>query len=332
MNAKVLCNWLGIADWPPDHYSLLGLKPGQGDAARVEQLVQERLAKLRCYQLSYPEEATEGMNRLAQAFISLTEAMSRSAPAAQKSNGTPMRLAAATMDTQQLLPVSKDTEINWRDTPPPVRLTKDAAAPAAKAPATRPSGSVPVAAPVPEDVDPETLLARDSVEARRGLGTLPALIERIGLTRAFLLAWNQAGKYLSDPAKKLTRSAEDGDLLRRLNKVFELTADFPAILGHPGQPGYRVAAMGRLQMTAEMFKMLDKNQRLELARDWHAGQRVLLAHRRYLRAQFKLVRRRGPVRRTLEAIRGALNDHPGWVATGVLVTFAACLYLFWQLF
>jgi hypothetical protein len=85
-------------------------------------------------------------------------------------------------------------------------------------------------------------------------------------------------------------------------------------------------------MTAQMFKMLDKTQRLALARDWHAAQRVLMAHRRFLHAQFKLLRRRGSVRRVLEAIRGALNDHPAWVATGVLFTLTLCLYLYRQLF
>src|SRR5687767_6196144 len=78
MNAKILCTWLGVENWPPDHYRLLGLNPGEGDAARIEYQVQERMAKLRCYQLSHPEEATEGMNRLAQAFICLTEASSKS--------------------------------------------------------------------------------------------------------------------------------------------------------------------------------------------------------------------------------------------------------------
>src|SRR5436309_2710227 len=77
MNSKILCNWLGIEGWPPDHYALLGLKPGEGDALRIEQRVQERMAKLRCYQLAHPEEATEGMNRVAQAFICLTEALAK---------------------------------------------------------------------------------------------------------------------------------------------------------------------------------------------------------------------------------------------------------------
>src|SRR5437870_4426300 len=89
MNTKVLCTWLGLPDWPPDHYALLGLKPGDNDAARLEQTVHERMARLRCYQISYPEEATEGMNRLAQAFICVSEALAKAPcpacePAAKK--------------------------------------------------------------------------------------------------------------------------------------------------------------------------------------------------------------------------------------------------------
>ncbi len=35
-------------------------------------------------------------------------------------------------------------------------------------------------------------------------------------------------------------------------------------MGHPGQPGYRVVAMARLEMTAQMFKMLDADRRGDL--------------------------------------------------------------------
>ena len=54
--------------------ALLGLAHDEHDLAVVEKRVQDCMNKLRTYQLSYPEEATEGMNRLAEAFITLTEA------------------------------------------------------------------------------------------------------------------------------------------------------------------------------------------------------------------------------------------------------------------
>ncbi|MEI7687800.1 MAG: hypothetical protein WCL32_22570, partial [Planctomycetota bacterium] len=75
MNADLLRGWLDLTDvaWPPDAHTLLGIKPGEGDLACIETQVQKRLAKLRCYQISHPDEATEGMNRLAQAFVHLME-------------------------------------------------------------------------------------------------------------------------------------------------------------------------------------------------------------------------------------------------------------------
>ncbi len=98
-------------------------------------------------------------------------------------------------------------------------------------------------------------------EACRGLGTLPALIERINLTRKLIRAWTQAGKYMGNASENSAKSRKRSDLTRRLNKIFELSADFPKIVGHPGQPGYRVVAMARLEMTSQMFKMFDKDQR-----------------------------------------------------------------------
>src|SRR5947208_7970865 len=80
MGHELICNWLGLRpdDWPPDHYHLLGLPPGEGDLALIEQRVHQRLDAVRCYQMMHPEQATEAMNRLAQAFVCLTE------PAAKK--------------------------------------------------------------------------------------------------------------------------------------------------------------------------------------------------------------------------------------------------------
>src|SRR5438132_6316458 len=75
MDQQLVSTWLQLplVDWPPDHYTLLGLKPGEGDLARIEQQVYQRMEMVRRYQLTHPEEATEGMNRLAQALVCLTD-------------------------------------------------------------------------------------------------------------------------------------------------------------------------------------------------------------------------------------------------------------------
>lgn len=355
MNVKALCQWLGLPEqaWPPDHYTLLGLPRGEADLAHIEERVQERMACLRCYQLSHPEEATEAMNRVAQAFICLTETQSRRDydrtlnPPAPTSNGS-----SAPPSPAQLTPPASD----WQSAPPPVRAAQEEVVPLlpAVAPAsaglsvTEPFGSagaaVTAASPgpptvpaalVPEVVaqkprDPIEELAQHSFEARRGLATLPAVIGRIDQTRQLLLVWRQAGKYLSNPARRLTRITEENDLTRRLRRIFELMEGYPKILGHPGMPGYRVVAMARLEMTAEMFKMLDPVQRRELARDWKAGQQVLLWHRKYLRKRFRELRRRSLPSRVVHAGRTLINDHPILVGCAALLVALACAWWFWS--
>src|SRR5437879_4025111 len=84
MSHELICNWLGLpaTSWPPDHYTLLALPPGEQDIARIEQAVHERMDRVRRYQLAHQEPATEAMNRLAQALCCLTD------PAAKRAYDT----------------------------------------------------------------------------------------------------------------------------------------------------------------------------------------------------------------------------------------------------
>src|SRR5437773_2456029 len=84
-------SWLHLppGNWPPDHYTLLGVEPGTSDVALIEQRVHERMEIVRRYQLPHPEPATEAMNRLAQALICLTDDRARQAYDADRSMGRP---------------------------------------------------------------------------------------------------------------------------------------------------------------------------------------------------------------------------------------------------
>jgi hypothetical protein len=73
------CLRLPADRWPPDHYTLLGLEPREADTGRIEQRVQERMEQLRRYQLTHAEQVTEGMNRLAQALVCLTDPVAKQA-------------------------------------------------------------------------------------------------------------------------------------------------------------------------------------------------------------------------------------------------------------
>ncbi|MBM4068561.1 MAG: hypothetical protein FJ271_06400 [Planctomycetes bacterium] len=357
MEHQPICKWLGLPtdSWPPDHYSLLGLKSGEGDVALIEQHAHDRLAKLRCYQLSHPEQATEAMNRLAQAFMCLSDPASKReydlqraglrAGSAAATTGESTSATVAVANVSDDTAVGPKTQVDWRQTPPPVRgpalmaatvasanehvdqpETACAAATETVAAPTRIPASTPASVPdvpIGQAVSPPPECPATSFDARRGLGTFPALIERIDLTRQLLIAWDKAGRYLNRPKRRLSRDSEQIDLTRRLEQIHDSVARFPPIVGKPGQPGYRVVAMARLEMTALMFGMLDAQQREALARDWLAGRVVLLEHRTFLLREFKARRRLSLFRRGFRACRAFINDHPGWSATIALVVLSA---------
>ncbi len=97
-----ICEWLGLptGNWPPNHYALLGINPNERDPQVIEERVQERMQRVRPFQLTYPEQVTEAMNRLAQAFSCLTD------PAARKAYDEFLR--ASTQRPLARLPLEKN--------------------------------------------------------------------------------------------------------------------------------------------------------------------------------------------------------------------------------
>src|SRR5207249_740297 len=143
-----------------------------------------------------PEEASEGMNRLAEAFITLTEACSK------EHNGAAV---SAKEETK--------TQPDWRAEPPPVREeTADAPEPIAEEETGKDEVMVakPFAPPtklIRRVIDPALLrdLAEESDEATSNLATLDRVIARVDHTRLVLHAWDQLGKLLKKaPAKKIS--------------------------------------------------------------------------------------------------------------------------------
>jgi len=172
-------------------------------------------------------------------------------------------------------------------------------------------------------------LAQESTPATRGIGTLPLLIERIEHTRRLLTAWQRAGKYLQNPTRQLASRAEEKDLTMRWSGINQHLEGYPRFVAQPGRPGYRVAALARLEISALMFKNMGPDQRADLTRDWETGRRVLLLHRKGLLQRFKALRRASGWRRGVRAIRSTLNDHPGWVVASVAVTGLISVLVYW---
>jgi hypothetical protein len=383
MDHQLICEWLGLDSrtWPPDHYRLLDLDLGEADPERIEEHVHERLEKVRCYQLIHPEQVTEAMNRLAQAFVCLTdpdakraydrellgeEAAAVAAPVAvgrrHEEVEDPLAWLFAPWRAQaaaQAMPGAAPAQRDWKTPPPsrrplaqmeiPVLPTRPAPAQAesaarkeaAKPTPPPPSRVEPLSRPTPppapaelpatasvQKLDHVVEAANSSAVARRGLGTKRALFQRIVRTRRLLHAWEQAGRYLGHPKRKLSKPAEAASFIRELAEIRDMLSGFPPMLGAAGQPGYLVVSLARQQIVVPMFQTLLPSQREALARDWQAGQTLLIAHRQFLRQKLRTERKRHPVRRAVRATRAFLNEEPGAIL--LLLALVAINIAIWR--
>jgi len=345
MKHDLICAWLGlpIGNWPPNYYQLLGLAPGESDVALIEQRVQQRLDVVRRYQLAHPDIATEALNRLAQAYVCLTE------PAAKRRYDAALLgdRAVAVLDPDPPGPcVSTDTPIPGRlqmpgrsrraptppplptaDTPPPQELVVPGISPEeevlddAAIEATLP----PLLAPEELPDGPPICPIEEAARSRRaclGLCTRRGLLRRIQTLRQLLRAWNNVGRLLptSPSTKKLNPKARGQALLRNLRKMQERLADFPKIFGEAGQPGFLV--LGLLDEvptpsavpTALALHTLDDAQQLKLAADWQAGRDLLLAHAKLLTELSAQFRGLGLFGRAALAFRTAMCHQPVFTA------------------
>ena len=363
MDYNAICSWLGLPleTWPPDHYRLLGLEAGEDNAELIEQRVHERLDTVRCYQMTHPEQATEAMNRLAQAFVCLTEPSSKKSYDAQL--GIPARIAPVPTNGPIAPPPPRPNTLDWLSSPepipwpresspaasppkepsqaetPPAAVRNDAATipppvrqppplppvlPAAIVPPTDetpespalPPMAIPIAPPQPigpplEPHDP-IMEAAQSGPAHRGIGTKRGIYQRIARTRRLLRLWNELGKYLSSPKRRLSRSADGPELVRLLDEITNLLRGFPPLLGEAGQPGYLVLALTQVD-TVKVFQSFSPHQREALSRDWSSGIKLLTAHRDFLRQELRASRKRPFRQRLLRASWSLIVDQPGTV-------------------
>ena len=353
MGHDLICAWLQLpsGSWPPDHYTLLGLKPGESDTARIERSVDERMAKARQYQLSYPDAATEAMNRLAQALICLTHAQAKRAYDAElfgeseaenltqlsgralpsPEPADPMAWLFAppspkTVPTAEPIGEPRNVE-DWQTAPPPTRREFDSDAgppmPSDHAPTIDHSiatQDAPQGPPVPESSAPSLPVAQPSIDegsavgaraSRRSAVTRRALFARISRTRQILSVWRQAGKYLNQPRRQLTKPSEATELLHQMQALKELLRRPPRLLGQAGQSGYLVLSLARQQLVVPTLQTLLPSQRDALARDWRAGQEVLIDQLGFLRSELKDYRRRNRILHWFRAAAISVLHSPG---------------------
>jgi hypothetical protein len=372
MSHELICTWLGLppGNWPPDHYRLLGLEPDESDPARIEQRVHDRLEAVRRYQLLHPELVTEAMNRLAQAYVCLTDPEARRAYDAARlgrptTNGAkpppppPVtvrpRPSPVTPPPVPAIPVPVPAP--ERPTPPVPELDSRPVAlpalpealpappvaipvePRAEAPPSEPAVALPGAvaeafpaspAPQPRPKTEPAVEASRSPEARRGLGTRRALYRRLAATRRLTRAWESAGKYLGNPKRKLSKPAEATELIGRMKALREALDEFPRLLGVAGQPGYSVVVLAYQPAPVPVFQTLLPGQRETLAQHWKGGRQFLLAHREFLHEEMQAIRQRGKLARALQGTRQVINDHSGAVLLLVLALFAVVAVIWRQ--
>ncbi len=244
MSADQLRQWLALppGPWPPDHYTLLGLPPGGGTADEIEARVLARMARLRERQLVHPDAVTDGMNRLAQALVCLTDAASRAAYDAELGVGPPARPAPQVFAFASTL-----------QPPPPAPL--------------------PPAPPPPLDVEPPPAAA---VAAAADRSAKRETYARLAATRRLMRAWDRARPALADPGDPV-----DGrEAARALGDAFAAIRDAVDgrdgdVVGRPDRPGGLVVSLARRPLAAEKVREMPSDQRQAVAADWVRGRREL---------------------------------------------------------
>ncbi len=104
---------------------------------------------------------------------------------------------------------------------------------------------------------------------------------------------------------------------------------YPAFLGQPGLPGYRVVVQARFKIPLANVRQLPAEQRDDLLFDWQAARQILLAHRKYLRRLFRTLRHRSAFGLFLHAVRAALNDYPRLTLAGMISLVALIVGAIW---
>jgi hypothetical protein len=345
----LICSWLGLApgEWPPDHYRLLGLKPGESDVQLIEQHVHQRLDALRGYQVRHPEHATEALNRLAQAFVCLTEPAAKErydadllgrpvTPPKWKINPPTMEV----MPAAEPPPAPESAPVNGRGLsttlvlPPPLPPPAIEIQAATVTDPTPMPDTVVLSRPLPDPPPPvekicPILEAARSPLARCGLGTRGAVMRRVRRTRELFETWGQAARYLGSVKRRtaLKSPDEEKEFATVFARIARLCRRFPRILGEAGQPGCLVLSLAR-RHPAATYRSLEASQRDALRRDWQAGRDLLLAHRDFLREQAGELRLMTPKQRFGRAFRAFFTDQPR--ALSLLVVLAVANAFLWS--
>jgi hypothetical protein len=313
MDAELIRNWLRLppGDWPPDHYTLLGLQAGETDTPRIEQQVYERMELARRYQLTHPEAATEAMNRLARALVCLTDPAAKAEydaallPAEARSSNTsadPEAAAARSIDPLAVILGLRDgagvsrASLAMEQRRAPLAVSARLSAPAEEVPAIAADG-------------------RDIASGGRA-----AIYARVRRVRQLLWSWEQTGQFLQQPPLRVVnRPADVADLMRHMQVIRELQNVMSTYLATARSRGQQVLMLAQQEDVVPRLKLLTPPQREALARDWQAGYQILRGERRALRDRLRTMRRRRRCGWALRLLGAAVRDNVDLVLLGLAI-------------
>jgi hypothetical protein len=350
-------SWLGLppGPWPPDHYTILGLPTGQADPAAVEPVVLDRMDRLRRHQLLHPELVTEGMNRLAQALITLTDAAEKaaydaelglptlSAPPPPPARPPARPKSAAPARGEPLVIASPVFEDAFADEAPVgIRVdpddTQEIEIPSFEViDAEPPSGNLVVStaelmdfpeAPPASGGGPVGVVEAVALAPGRRRATDPAtrrwVYTRLALVRRAVRTWERFRPLFVDPEDPVARPGRVLLLLEATVATRDILPHLRGVIGEFGQPGGLVAALVNRPLVLDTFRRLLPDQRLVVGADWKAGLAEL--HGEY--ARLRQISRQG--RSALAGPAGSLllwrwlRDNPEWA---LLLLAGLCVFV-----
>lgn len=337
MKTESLRTWLGLppGPWPPDDRTLLGMPAGPTTAIDVETRAMAQMDKLRPYQLTSPDVVTEGMNRLAQAMIALSDEANRRAsvggilgPATPKrfapplSKPAPKRDDAADLilDADQLNPAPQssaatnhpglepevmdaevldaevlDAEVLGQPDIPLIRTDAPRANPRPKSVAVP---AIVVQAPPGATYNP--------AERRKGYHDLVSL-------RKLVLAWEKLQPYVASPSEPLDTPAAIFGYLQAAQDCRERLMNRRHLRLWFTKHGRIVLGVIRNPVGMTVLRELQPKQRKRLALDWAHATAALYGYREGLREELRSTRPKSYSRKLLRELRFWMRDNPEWL-------------------
>ena len=306
MDLALLQKWLGLPSgaWPPEDRVLLGLPPGPPDGALAETRALERMELLRPHQLLHPELVTEGMNRLAQALITVT---APPAPAVE------VGFAPVVLESLPIPEAEADVleaELIEAEQPRPRRRAPPL--PPAPLPTKQPEVE-----PEPLPIEPAPVGAAHIPKDRReGYRELVAI-------RHWLAAWDRLRTLAGMPSEEFRTAAAVYRLRIASDELRSHRMRSPFVENLLGETGRNVLAVFGHPQPATVLRELIPGQRQGLAADWARGRAQLAGCYLALRQALKISRPRKRLGRFFGRLREFLRTNPEWMLAALTLALLA---------